>query len=147
MTLPSRKTFTLAVVAFLAAMTGVLVGRGLSQEQPERAAALHEVLHEELGLNDRQLAKIDALEAEFATRRAVLEAELRADNARLAAAIKAEKGYGPRVQHEIERSHSVMGSLQKETLAHIFAMRAVLTPKQAERFDKAVVEALTADAE
>src|SRR3546814_8170022 len=47
---------------------------------------------------------------------------------------------------EIDRSHAAMGELQKETLAHIFAMRAVLRPEQAEKFDQAVVKALTADA-
>jgi hypothetical protein len=39
-----------------------------------------------------------------------------------------------------------MGELQKQTLAHIFAMRAVLRPDQAAKFDRAVVEALTAEA-
>jgi hypothetical protein len=37
-----------------------------------------------------------------------------------------------------------MGDLQKETLEHIFAMRAVLRPDQAAKFDDAVVKALTA---
>jgi hypothetical protein len=36
-----------------------------------------------------------------------------------------------------------MGTLQKETLQHIFAMRAVLRPDQARQFDAAVVKALT----
>jgi nickel and cobalt resistance protein CnrR len=37
-----------------------------------------------------------------------------------------------------------MGDLQKETLEHIFAMRAVLRPDQAAKFDQTVVKALTA---
>ena len=137
----------LAAVAFLAALAGVLIGRGISQQQPAQPSALHDLLHEELGLDDQQLARIEEIEARFAARRSQLEAELRADNARLAAAIQAEHGYGPRVTAEIDRSHRVMGELQKETLSHIFAMRAVLRPNQAERFDRAVVRALTADAE
>jgi len=36
-----------------------------------------------------------------------------------------------------------MGELQKATLQHVFAMRAVLRPDQTARFDKAVVQALT----
>jgi hypothetical protein len=36
-----------------------------------------------------------------------------------------------------------MGMLQKETLKHIFAMRAVLRPDQAAKFDAAVVKVLT----
>lgn len=137
----------LAAVAFLAALAGVLIGRGISQQQPEQPSALHDLLHEELGLDGQQLARIEEIEARFAARRSQLEAELRADNARLAAAIQAEHGYGPRVTAEIDRSHRAMGELQKETLSHIFAMRAVLRPDQAERFDRAVVRALTADAE
>lgn len=146
MTLRSRRTWLLAVTAFLAALVGVLVGRGLFDHQLQQPSALHELLHEEVDLDPRQLGHIERLETEFAIRRRALEFELRADNARLAAAIEAEHGYGPRVTAEIDRSHRAMGELQKQTLSHIFAMRAVLRPDQAEKFDRAVVKALTADA-
>ncbi len=46
----------------------------------------------------------------------------------------------------IDQSHVAMGALQKETLEHLFEMRAVLDPEQAKRFDSTVVKALTADA-
>ena len=141
-----RRTLLLAAVACLAALAGVLIGRSISERAPEEASALHELLHEELGLDQQQLAQIEELERQFAIKRRTLELELRADNARLAAAIQAEHGYGPRVTAEIDRSHQAMGELQKETLSHIFAMRAVLRPDQAEKFDRAVVKALTADA-
>ena len=141
-----RRTLLLAAVAFLAALAGVLIGRSIAERAPEQASALHELLHEELGLDEQQLAQIEELERQFAIKRRALELELRADNARLAAAIEAEHGYGPRVTAEIDRSHQAMGELQKETLSHIFAMRAVLRPDQAEKFDRAVVKALTADA-
>lgn len=134
----------MAVLAFLAALAGVLVGRTIADPRREQASALHELLHEGLDLDRQQRARIDALEESFATRRRAFELEIRADNARLAAAIQAEHGYGPRVTAEVDRSHRVMGDLQKETLAHIFAMRAVLRPDQAERFDREVVRALTA---
>lgn len=142
-----RRLLVLAAVAFLAALAGVLIGRGISQRVPEQSSALHDLLHDELGLDAQQLARIEQLEVTFAARRRALEAEIRAENARLAAAIQEERGYGPRVTAEIERSHQVMGELQKATLEHIFAMRTVLRPDQAERFDRAVVRALTADAE
>ncbi|MXO76123.1 periplasmic heavy metal sensor [Altererythrobacter aerius] len=146
MTLGSRRLWLLAVTAFLAALAGVLIGRSISDPRPEQSSALHELLHEEIGLDGRQLDQIEQIETDFAIRRRELELELRADNARLAAAIEAEHGYGPRVTAEIDRSHRAMGELQKETLRHIFAMRAVLRPDQAEKFDRAVVRALTADA-
>ena len=46
------------------------------------------------------------------------------------------------VDRAVDRSHMAMGELQKATLSHVFAMRAVLRPDQAEIFDKAVAEAL-----
>src|SRR3546814_18695766 len=70
---------------------------------------------------------------------------MRAANVRLAQAIEAEHGYGPRVTEAIDETHEVMGTLQKETLQHLFAMRGVLNPDQAEMFDKRVVKALTPD--
>ena len=146
MKLGSRRTWLFAAVAFLAALAGVLIGRSISDRHAPQPTALHELLHDELGLDEKQLAQIEDLETRFALRRRALELELRTDNARLAAAIQAERGYGPRVTAEIDRSHEAMGQLQKETLAHVFAMRAVLRPDQAEKFDRAVVKALTADA-
>ena len=38
-----------------------------------------------------------------------------------------------------------MGDLQQATIAHIFEMRTVMNDAQARRFDRSVVEALTAD--
>lgn len=146
MSVATRRIWLLALVAFLAAVAGVLVGRSISDHRPQQPNALHELLHEELGLDERQMAQIEGLEKQFAIKKRALELELRADNARLAAAIEAEHGYGPRVTAEIDRSHRAMGELQKETLSHIFAMRAVLRPDQAQEFDRAVVKVLTADA-
>lgn len=146
MTFSSRRTWLIAAVAFLAALAGVLIGRSISDQRPQQPSALHELLHNELNLDDQQLARIGDIEQRFAIRRRELELELRADNARLAAAIEAEHGYGPRVTAEIDRSHRAMGELQKETMSHIFAMRAVLRPDQAQKFDRSVVKALTADA-
>ena len=42
--------------------------------------------------------------------------------------------------------HDAMGALQTETIAHVFAMRKVLTPEQRKQFDDRIGEALTADA-
>jgi hypothetical protein len=72
---------------------------------------------------------------------------MRSDNARLAEAITAEHGYGPGVQAAVDRSHEVMGELQKETLQHVFRLRSVLRPDQARKFDEAAVKALTAPTE
>jgi len=138
-----RQALLIAVIAFAAAAIGVFAGRSVSPASKPAETELHALLHRELVLTDDQHRKLDAIEARFAIRRARLEAGMRDDNARLGAAIAAEKGYGPRVTAAIDHSHVLMGELQKATLEHVFEMRSVLTPEQAERFDRTVVKALT----
>lgn len=135
-----------AVIAFLAAVAGVWVGRTFVNPQGQQGSELHDVLHHQLDLDERQKAQLDTLEQRFAVRRRALELEIRSDNARLADAIEAEHGTGPRVMAAVDASHAAMGELQKETLTHIFAMRGILRPGQAATFDRAVVKSLTADA-
>ena len=132
-------------VAFLAAVAGVFVGRSLLPAPKQPGAELHEVLHHQLNLDDAQKARLTTLEQQFAVQRRALELELRADNARLAAAIETEHGNGPLVTAAVDQSHAAMGELQKATLGHVFAMRQLLRPDQAAQFDRAVVKALTDD--
>jgi Spy/CpxP family protein refolding chaperone len=106
---------------------------------------LHDIVHERLDLTDEQTGRIEAIEAEFSTRRQALELEMRAANADLAAAIREEHGYGPGVTAAIERFHRAMGALQSETIRHIFAMREMQTPEQQAVFDSTIVESLTAE--
>ena len=143
---PLRWTIVIAVVAFLAGIAGVFIGRALVPVPQDEGTELHEVLHHQLHLDRGQEVRLDALEQRFAIRRRALELELRAANARLAGAIQAEHGNGPQVAAAVDASHAVMGELQKDTLAHIFAMRQILRPDQAAKFDQAVVKALTVDA-
>jgi hypothetical protein len=141
----SRWTIGVAIVACLAAIAGVFIGRVLIPSQQRQPSELHEVLHHDLKLDEQQQVKIEQLEQRFAVRRRALELELRSDNAKLAEAIEAEHGYGPRVAAAVDASHEAMGRLQKETLSHIFAMRQTLRPDQLPIFDRAVVKALTAE--
>lgn len=133
------------LVAFVAAVIGVVAGRSFLDRQHPPAYDIHAFIHDQLELDNGQKQKLEEIEREFAVRRAALESELRADNALLAEAIAAEKAAGPRVNAAVDRCHEVMGRLQKETLAHVFAMRELLRPEQAEKFDRAVVKALTED--
>lgn len=109
--------------------------------------SLHSVVHEKLDLSAEQDRRLDAIESSFAARRPALEAEVRAANRELAAAIAASDGDTPQVQAAVDRFHAAMGDLQKATITHIFEMRSVLTPAQAEVFDEAVVNALHSDAD
>lgn len=137
----------IALIAFAAAVAGVYAARTLNAEQQKSESELHGFLHDELTLNAVQKAKIEAIEIRFAVRKKALELEMRAANARLADAIEAEHGYGPKVTAAVDHVHHVMGEMQKGTLEHLFEMRAVMSADQALRFDKTVVKALTADAQ
>ncbi|MGE0741901.1 MAG: Spy/CpxP family protein refolding chaperone [Hyphomonadaceae bacterium] len=131
-----------AIVALAAGFAGVWLGmRAFHHPGPP---GFHEMVHEELNLSADQENRIEALEAEFATRRRALELEMQAANVDLAAAIREEHGYGPRVTAAIERCHDAMGQLQAQTIRHVFAMREVLNAEQQATFDATVVAALTA---
>ncbi|MFT6541250.1 MAG: hypothetical protein ACJAU5_000320 [Maricaulis maris] len=135
----------IALAAFVAAIAGVFVGRELLPAPAQPGTELHNVLHHRLALDATQKTSLEILERRFAVQRRAFELDLRADNARLADAIEAEHGNGPRVAAAVDHSHAAMGELQKATLAHIFAMRQLLRPNQTAQFDQAVVKALTDD--
>jgi nickel and cobalt resistance protein CnrR len=107
-----------------------------------QAPSLHSIVHEQLDLSPEQDRSLDAIEARFAERRTALEAEVQAANRELAAAIAASDGNTAEVQAAVDHFHAAMGDLQKETITHVYDMRSVMTPAQAEVFDEAVVDAL-----
>lgn len=136
----------IALIAFAAAVAGVYAAQTFGQQPLKSESELHNFLHNELKLGVMQEAEIEAIEARFALRKKALEADMRAANSRLADAIEVEHGYGPKVTAAVDHVHHVMGNMQKETLEHLFEMRAVMNPGQARRFDQTVAKALTADA-
>src|SRR3546814_19325724 len=71
---------------------------------------LHALLHGQLDLTPEQERKLERIEADFAGRRQALELEMRAANVRLAQAIAAEHGYGPRDTEAIAETHEVTGT-------------------------------------
>lgn len=143
----AKRLLLIAIIAFIAAAIGVFAAQSLLSTSQQSESELHSLLHERLGLNAAQTASIEKLEALHDARKRALERGMRAANARLAEAIEAEHGYGPRVTEAVDHVHHVMGEMQKEVLEHLFAMRAVLNAKQASIFDQTVIEALTAEAQ
>lgn len=133
-----------ALVAFAAGFGGVWLGMRALGPGPA-PPSLHDVVHERLNLSTQQRRQIEALEETSAARKRALELEMRSANAELAAAIREEHGFGPRVSAAVERFHGAMGRLQTETIAHVFAMREVLSDEQRAIFDDRVAGALTAD--
>jgi Spy/CpxP family protein refolding chaperone len=139
---------SIVITALLAALaSGAATWASASWIMREREApSLHSIVHDELDLNAEQERRLDAIEARFAARRQALEAEVRAANQELAAAIAASDGNTPQVQAAVDHFHVAMGDLQKATVGHIFEMRSVMTPAQAQVFDERVVESLRQDA-
>lgn len=140
----SRGAVLTVVLALLAGIAGGWLGAARVLP-PRHAASLHEMVHHELKLTAAQDRQIEVLEQDFAVRRRAREAELRAANAQLAAAIQTRHEYGPDVEAAVGRFHAAMGALQLETVQHVLAMRKVLTPEQAAKFDRRVSEALTTE--
>ncbi|MEW5684631.1 MAG: periplasmic heavy metal sensor [Pseudomonadota bacterium] len=131
-------------LALCMAAAGIGAWAGVRFLEPQRRApTLHEFVHEELDLTADQESRLERLERDFAVRRKTREAQLRAANAELAAAIQARHEYSPDVTAAVERFHRAMGELQKETITHVLEMRKVLTPAQAARYDERIAEALT----
>lgn len=141
----SRGLILTLVLTLFAAVGGTWIGARYIYAQ-QHQPSLHEFVHEELKLNADQQTRLATLEQDFAVRRRAREAELRAANAELARAIQARHEYSPEVQAAVERFHDAMGELQKETILHVLAMRAILTPEQARQFDARISESLTEQA-
>ena len=93
----------------------------------------HEWLHHELNLTDAQLNALEPVEAKFGDRQKRLAEALREANRQLAQAIAEDKAYTPRVTAAVEHVHHCMGDLQKASIEHVFAMRAMLTPEQGDK--------------
>lgn len=134
-------------VALAAAASGVGAWAGASWVlNKQTPPSLDEIVHEELDLSPQQLAKIEGIETRFAGQRVQLEGRVQAANRELAEAIRVSNGDSRVVQPAVDHFHDAMG-LQQATIAHIFEMRTVMNDAQARRFDRSVVEALTADAQ
>lgn len=133
------------MLALFAGVFGAFIGTQLGGEPSKHGNGLHALVHEGLALTAAQEQNIAAEEQSFGVRRVAVERRLRIANAALAEAIQTTKRDGPEVQAAIDRVHQAMGDYQKETVAHIFRMRSVLTPVQADTFDRAVAAALTKD--
>ena len=137
-----RVAVLIAVLTALVAGLGGWIGVRIGLQQVHARAGLDSLVHHKLHLTQTQDRQIEALETGFGVQRRALEAEMRAANADLADAISTEHAYGPRAQKAVERFHSAMGTLQEDTIKHVLAMRAVMTPEQARRFDVLINPAL-----
>jgi signal transduction protein with GAF and PtsI domain len=130
-----------ALVGFGAGLGGVFVGTTLTRPESHRDT-LDVAVHRELDLTPDQDVRLEAIETGYATRKAVLDAELRAAARDIAAAVAEDHAPSERLTRAIDRFHTAMGQTQREAIAHVFEMRAVLDPDQQARFDVIVREEL-----
>lgn len=141
----SRAALVVILLTALAGAIGGWVGVRYAIATSQQHSGLDELVHRELDLSDAQNRSISNIEKTFATRRSALETEMRAANRDLAAAVRAEPEFGPRAKAAITRFHIAESALQQETVMHVLAMRRVLTPDQARKFDEEISRALTAE--
>ena len=141
MTVTRSILLTLALSVLLAGF-GAWAGATYMAHRLHAETPLHDLVHAKLGLTAGQIRQIEGLEREQTARQEALQAEMRAANADLSRAISASHAYTPEVQAAVDRFHHAMGELQKQTILHVLAMRAVLTPEQALLFDQTVQRSL-----
>lgn len=140
-----RSMILTLVLAILGAAMGAWGGSQYVLHQMRPEPTLHDLMHERLRLSPEQERSIADIEREHRTRCEALQAEMRAANSELAQAFQESHAYTPRVQAAIDRTQVAMAALQQETMVHILAMRAVLTPQQATMFDATVISSLTVE--
>ncbi|MDO9223854.1 MAG: periplasmic heavy metal sensor [Caulobacter sp.] len=138
-----RNLLITVVLAVLAAGGGASLCAYYVISHQTVGPSLHDMVHRDLDLTPEQSRRLDAIEEKYATERKLLEADVRAANRELAGAIREGHKDSPQVEAAIDHLHMAMGALQKATIAHVFDMRAVLTPDQARAFDAEVIAALT----
>lgn len=139
----ARSIILTLVLSVLAAAVGVWGGVKYVESRAHPRPGLDEMLHQRVRLTADQERRIEGLERDHAAKRRAMEAEMRAANAELAKAYQESHALSPQVRAAIDRFHNAMDAMQTETMVHIIAMRAVLTPDQAAEFDDIVVKSLT----
>ncbi|TLU71112.1 periplasmic heavy metal sensor [Lichenicoccus roseus] len=138
-----RISFVIIVLTAMAAGLGGWVGVHLGLHQVQAPAGLDVIVHRQIHLTADQDRQLAVLETHFAVLRKARQVEMQSANADLAEAIGAQHAYGRKAQEAVSRFHAAMGALQEDTIRHVFAMRAVMTPEQAHQFDVLVARALT----
>lgn len=140
--LKTWKTLVLAaLVGFGAGLGGVFVGTNLVRPVAHRDT-LDAAVHREIDLTPEQDQRLEAIEASYAARRTALDVELRAAAREIAVAVGEDHAQSERLTRAIDRFHHAMGQTQREAIAHVFEMRAVLDRDQQARFDVIVREEL-----
>ncbi|MBX3478803.1 MAG: periplasmic heavy metal sensor [Caulobacter sp.] len=138
-----RNLLLTIVLVVIAAGAGAWICARYVVSHHNQRPSLHDMVHENLDLTPDQSRRLEVIEKSYAVERKRLEGEIRSANRELAVAIQKGEKDSPELNAAIDHLHMAMGALQKATIAHVFDMRAVLTPEQAKTFDAEIVSALT----
>ena len=118
-------------------------GSWLARHTHHRTENLHDVIHRRFALTKEEHARLEASEARYDQRRAQIEADIRAANARLAATIRQDPELSPEAVAASTAIETSAAELQRVTLQHIFEMRTALDPQHRGAYDTVLVDALT----
>ena len=137
----AMRGFFAAVIA-VAALSSFCTFRWVAMRPPVVSADAHEWLHRELHVTAEQHKALEPIEERFAEKERMHRAEMRAANRQLAAAIRKGNANSPELAAAVHLIHLHMGDLQKDSLDHLFEMRAVLTPEQSDKLMQLAEKAL-----
>ncbi len=140
-----RVAVPVLALTMLSAGAGGWLGIQYGLSHARRPENLNHLLHHEIRLNAEQRNQIASMESVYAAQRRALEQQARAANGELAEVILSERQYGPKAEQAIDQFSAAMKILRIDTVKHVMAMRAVLTPQQAKKFDDTVSAALDSD--
>lgn len=138
----ARAVLGVMVLTIVAAGAGGWVGMRYGQSRADAPTSLNTLLHDQLDLTADQKRQLATIEAGYARQRRSLESEEQSANRELAAALLAHHQYGPQAAQAIDHFSTAMRALQQDTVIHVLAMRAILTPAQVKVFDQTVARAL-----
>jgi hypothetical protein len=142
-----RQLLVAVLLPAVAGFVGVWVGSRSVQSESAPTAPLRMAVDELtrrglMGLTAAQKNRIDEVELRYSERRVSLRSRIAAANSQLADALAQEATLGPKVEKSIADLKTVVGDLQRETVAYVLELRAVLTAEQQAVFDEKVVAAL-----
>ena len=125
-------------VLFFIVVTGVAAISAIATRQwidrkPATAESVHDWLHNQLDLTEEQSEALEQIEESYAKEERPLREAFAAANRDLAALIREEGAYTPKVALAVEHVHHQMGELQKLSIEHLFTMASVLDPPQKEK--------------
>lgn len=131
-----RLLFLTGVAALLAAVASFSLANWLARRAPPSSVNIHEVawLKSALNLTDGQVARLDTLQSEFATRTADCCQKHCAARFQLSDELAKTAPNLATAQACVERMSAAQADSERATLDHILRVRAVLSPEQQQRY-------------